>query len=57
MKIARGPDRRAIPIQDDTRYRAAGVYWFTSPAVIVLLIACVNVRACCPRAGSRVRRN
>jgi len=45
MKIARGPwTWRAIPIQDDTRYRAAGVYGFTlGPAIIVLLIACVNV--------------
>jgi predicted permease len=45
MKITRGPwTWRAIPIQDDTRYRAAAVYGFTlGPAIIVLLIACVNV--------------
>jgi putative ABC transport system permease protein len=45
MKIARGPwTWRAIPIRDDTRFRAAGAYGFTlGPAIIVLLIACVNV--------------
>jgi putative ABC transport system permease protein len=45
MKITRGPwTWRAIPIQEDTRYRAAGVYGFTlGPAIIILLIACVNV--------------
>lgn len=45
MKITGGPwTWRAIPIGDDTRYRAAGAYGFTlGPAVIVLLIACVNV--------------
>jgi predicted permease len=45
MKIARGPwTWRAIPIKEDTRYRAATAYGLTFvPAVIVLLIACVNV--------------
>ena len=34
----------AIPIREDTRYRAAGAYGFTvGPAIIILLIACVNV--------------
>ena len=45
MKLKTGPwTCRAIPIQDDTRHRAAGAYGFTlGPAIIVLLIACVNV--------------
>jgi putative ABC transport system permease protein len=45
MKVKAGPwNFRAIPIQDDTRYRAASAYGFTlGPAVIILLIACVNV--------------
>jgi len=45
MKLQRGPwNFRAIPIQDDTRHRAVGAYGFTlGPAIIVLLIACVNV--------------
>jgi putative ABC transport system permease protein len=35
---------RAIPIQEDTRHRAVGAYAFTlGPALLVLLIACVNV--------------
>jgi putative ABC transport system permease protein len=35
---------RAIPIDDDTRYRAMTAYGFTlGPALLVLLIACVNV--------------
>ena len=35
---------RAIPIGEDTRYRALTAYGFTlGPALLVLLIACVNV--------------
>jgi predicted permease len=35
---------RAIPISDDTRYRMVAAYGFTlGPALLVLLIACVNV--------------
>ena len=35
---------RAVPITQDTRYRAAGAYGLTlGPAVVVLLLACVNV--------------
>ncbi|MGH9410888.1 MAG: ABC transporter permease [Vicinamibacterales bacterium] len=35
---------RAIPVQDDTRYRSVSAYAFTlGPALLVLLIACVNV--------------
>jgi putative ABC transport system permease protein len=45
MKVARGPwTWRAIPIQDDTRYRAAAAYGVTlGPALVILLLACVNV--------------
>src|SRR5436190_577005 len=45
MKAARGSwTWRAIPIPDDTRHRAAAVYGFTlGPAIVVLLLACVNV--------------
>ena len=45
--LSRGRDPwgwHAIPIQADTRYRAVAAYAFTlGPAVLVLLIACVNV--------------
>ena len=35
---------RAIPIDDDTRFRAMSAYAFTlGPALLVLLIACINV--------------
>ena len=45
MKTSTGPwNFRAIPIQDDTRYRAAGAYGLTlGPAIVVLLFACLNV--------------
>lgn len=35
---------RVVPIQSDSRYRAVGAYSFTlGPALVILLIACVNV--------------
>jgi predicted permease len=45
LSRGRGPwSWRAIPIGDDLRYRAYGAYAFiVGPAVLVLLIACVNV--------------
>jgi putative ABC transport system permease protein len=45
LKIKTGPwSFRAIPIAQDARYRAASACGFTlGPAIIVLLIACVNV--------------
>jgi putative ABC transport system permease protein len=45
MAVKRGPwTWRAIPIQDDTRRRATGAFAMTlGPAIVVLLIACVNV--------------
>jgi putative ABC transport system permease protein len=41
----RGPwTWRAIPVADDVRHRAVGAYAFTlGPALLVLLIACINV--------------
>ena len=46
---------RAIPIREDTRFRATAAYGFTvGPAIIILLIACVNV-ACMLLARGVVR--